>query len=214
MNGWRGWRVALAVVLAGMTIGSVIWIVLGWPLPFRSGYPRAFGADVSLMSYALGVSAGRKVPGELQDIFANGISPSHRQRLGKSIIIEISPTNPQLCHTGRQSTVLLPRSLLRRPLLCRLTPTAAAVSVTVRPSLITASTARERCSATLNSLIRECQGSTGTGVNPGTPTSIKRNPDVKHQAGQSRRLVGPVGLEPTTRGLADDPSTGILQGSS
>src|SRR4029450_2413820 len=48
---------------------------------------------------------------------------------------------------------------------CRDTPTAAATSVTVRPSPITASTARYRCSATLNSLIRECQGSTGTGVN-------------------------------------------------
>src|SRR5829696_996000 len=42
---------------------------------------------------------------------------------------------------------------------CRDTYTAAATSVTVRPSLITARTARYRCSATLNSLIRECQAS-------------------------------------------------------
>jgi hypothetical protein len=38
-------------------------------------------------------------------------------------------------------------------------PRSAATSVTVRPSLITASTARYRCSATLISLIPECQGS-------------------------------------------------------
>ena len=49
--------------------------------------------------------------------------------------------------------------------LCRDTPIAAATSVTVRPSLITASTSRYRCSATLISLIRECQGSAEVTVN-------------------------------------------------
>src|SRR5215204_4157329 len=56
---------------------------------------------------------------------------------------------------------------------CRDTPTAAATSLTVRPSLITASPARYRCSATLISLIRECQGSTEL-------STISRN-HVKHQ---------------------------------
>src|SRR5215217_9757405 len=48
---------------------------------------------------------------------------------------------------------------------CRDTPTVAATSLTVRPSLITASTVRYRCSATLISRIRECQGSAEVGVN-------------------------------------------------
>jgi hypothetical protein len=41
----------------------------------------------------------------------------------------------------------------------------AATSVTVRPSLITARMACYRCLVTLSSLIRECQGSTGSDVN-------------------------------------------------
>jgi hypothetical protein len=57
----------------------------------------------------------------------------------------------------------------------------------VRPSLITASTARYRCSATLISLVGECQGSAEITVN--------------HQAEQYKTWVGRVGLEPTARGL-------------
>ena len=63
---------------------------------------------------------------------------------------------------SRPSASYLPSQACR---LCRDTPIAAATSVTVRPSLITASTARYRCSATLISLIRECQGSTEVTVN-------------------------------------------------
>src|SRR5215211_2366404 len=61
---------------------------------------------------------------------------------------------------------------------CRDTYTAAATSVTVRPSLITARTARYRCSATLNSLIRECQGSAEVGVNH-QPKPCKASAEVE-----------------------------------
>src|SRR5215203_4577647 len=88
-------------------------------------------------------------------------------------------------------------------IVCRDTPTAAATSVTVRPSLITASTARYRCSATLISLIRECQGSTGTDVKhqpePCKAPTGTRTSSIKRSNTQT--VVGPVGLEPTTRGL-------------
>src|SRR5829696_8237050 len=66
-------------------------------------------------------------------------------------------------------------------IVCRDTPTAAAVSVTVRPSLITASTARYRCSATLNSLIRECQGSAEVGVNH-QPKPSKASAEVERSS--------------------------------
>src|SRR5215204_6973899 len=86
---------------------------------------------------------------------------------------------------------------------CRDTPTAAATSLTVRPSLITASTARYRCSATLISLIRECQGSTEVAVNH-QPKPCKASAEGE-KSSLSRRhtqaVVGPVGLEPTTQGL-------------
>src|SRR5829696_7627593 len=66
-------------------------------------------------------------------------------------------------------------------IVCRDTPTAAATSVTVRPSLITASTARYRCSATLISLIRECQGSAEVGVNH-QPKPCKASAEGESQA--------------------------------
>jgi hypothetical protein len=74
----------------------------------------------------------------------------------------------------------------------------------VRPSLITASTARYRCSATLNSLIRECQGSTEVGVNhqpkpckasaEGETSSLsRRHTRIKSRLGESN--PGPTHYE-------------------
>src|SRR5829696_2275460 len=68
------------------------------------------------------------------------------------------------------------------------TVTAAPISVTVRPSLITASTARYGCSGTLNSLIRECQGSTGTGVNH-QPKPRKHQAEPKRQASTGTETI-------------------------
>src|SRR5829696_9239969 len=94
-------------------------------------------------------------------------------------------------------------------IVCRDTPTAAATSVTVRPSLITASTARYRCSATLISLIRECQGSAEVGVNH-QPKPCKASAEGE-KSSLSRRhttdteLAG--GLEPPTTCLQDRCAT-------
>jgi hypothetical protein len=85
------------------------------------------------------------------------------------------------------------------------TPTAAAVSVTVRPSVITANTARCRCSATLNSLIRECQGSTGTGVNhqpePGQASTGTAMSTIKRS--NTSEVEPPWGIEPQTYALRE-----------
>jgi hypothetical protein len=107
----------------------------------------------------------------------------------------------------------------------RKTPTAAATSVTVRPSLITASTARYRCSAKLISLIRECQGSTGTGVNhqpeprkasTGTGrSSIKRSHTRLSGAGGARthdqRIMRPLALSAMPSRLVSVPFASVMR---
>jgi hypothetical protein len=101
---------------------------------------------------------------------------------------------------SRPSASHLPSQACR---LCRDAPIAAATLVTVRPSLITASTARYRCSATLISLIRECQGSAEVGVNY-QPKLCKASADVEKSSLSRRNTyaqVGRVGLEPTAKGL-------------
>jgi hypothetical protein len=48
---WGRWRVALAVVLAVLTIGSVSWIGFGWPLQFRIWIPLLLIAGASLAAF-------------------------------------------------------------------------------------------------------------------------------------------------------------------
>src|SRR5829696_3437062 len=90
-------------------------------------------------------------------------------------------------------------------IVCRDTPTAAATSVTVRPSLITASTARYRCSATLISLIRECQGATEVAVNhqpkPCKASAEGEKSSLSRRHTLFRELAG--GLEPRTYALRE-----------
>ena len=101
---------------------------------------------------------------------------------------------------SRPSASYLPSQACR---LCRDTPIAAAASVTVRPSLITASTARYRCSATLISLIRECQGSAEVTVNH-QPKLCKASAEVEKSSLSRRNTTisePPRGIEPRTYAL-------------
>ena len=105
-------------------------------------------------------------------------------------------------------------------------PNRAATSVTVSPSVSTASTAWHRCSTTLNSRmigsVRDqpksvspislntvrpqpkprCRGADVTRqiCRPAT-SSMSRSQTVKNDPDSYNGFVGPVGLEPTTRGL-------------
>jgi len=65
----------------------------------------------------------------------------------------------------------------------RATPNRAATSVTLSPSLITANTARYRCSATLNSLMQGVSRINRSRCNPSAETlsAITRNRNDKHQ---------------------------------